>query len=191
VAINHVLEAALELQRFCEAQKYRFCFIGGLAVQRWGEPRLTIDADLTLIAGFENDDAVISSLTKHFQVRRPDAAEFALKTRVLLLSASNSISLDIALGGLPFEERTIERSSLWQIAPETKIKTCSADDLIVHKSFANRELDWLDIRGILIRRIKQLDLDLIFNELRPLLELKEAPEIEDRLRKMIEEEQRS
>jgi hypothetical protein len=39
-----------------------------------------------------------------------------------------------------------------------------------------------------MRQIKRLNVDLIFKELRPLLELKEAPEIEDRLRKMMEKE---
>jgi hypothetical protein len=28
--------AALDLQQFFEARQWRFCFIGGLAVQRWG-----------------------------------------------------------------------------------------------------------------------------------------------------------
>ena len=66
--------------------------------------------------------------------------------------------------------------------------TCSAEDLVVHKAFANREQDWADIERILMRQIKRLNVDLIFKELRPLLELKEAPEIEDRLRKMMEKE---
>jgi len=39
-----------------------------------------------------------------------------------------------------------------------------------------------------MRQIERLDVDLIFKELRPLLELKEAPEIEDRLREMMEKE---
>jgi hypothetical protein len=58
----------------------------------------------------------------------------------------------------------------------------------VHKVFANRDLDWFDVQGVLRRQVAQLDLDLIFRELRPLLELKEAPELENRLRKMIEAE---
>ena len=69
-----------------------------------------------------------------------------------------------------------------------KITTCSAEDLVVHKAFANREQDWADIGRVLMRQIKRLNIDLIFKELRPLLELKETPEIEDRLRKMMEKE---
>ena len=47
-----VIQAAAEVQAFCEELGWRFCFIGGLAVLRWGEPRETVDVDLTLLTGF-------------------------------------------------------------------------------------------------------------------------------------------
>jgi len=47
----NLFEAARQLQVFCDGQGWRSCFIGGLAVQRWGEPRVTLDADLTVLAG--------------------------------------------------------------------------------------------------------------------------------------------
>ena len=49
--MNEVIRAAAELQTVCEEECCRFCFIGGLAVQRWGEPRETVDVDLTLLTG--------------------------------------------------------------------------------------------------------------------------------------------
>jgi hypothetical protein len=51
-----VLAAAGEVQRFCLQQRWQFCFIGGVVVQRWGEPRLTQDVDLTLLAGLGNEE---------------------------------------------------------------------------------------------------------------------------------------
>jgi len=41
-----VLAAAGQVQRLCQQHGWRCCFIGGVAVQRWGEPRLTQDVDL-------------------------------------------------------------------------------------------------------------------------------------------------
>ena len=38
-APNRLLEAAQEIQQFCQSRNWRFCFIGGIAVQRWGEAR--------------------------------------------------------------------------------------------------------------------------------------------------------
>ncbi len=150
-----------------------------------------MDADLTLLTGFEKEEGFVRNLVAEFRTRRSDAVQFALKNRVLLLRASNEVFLDVALAGLPFEERTIERASPWKISAQANLITCCAEDLVVHKAFANRELDWLDVKGILQRQIKRLNIDLIFEELRPLVQLKEAPEIEDRLRKMIEEEKRA
>lgn len=43
-----LFEAASQLQEFCDGQGWRSCFIGGLAVQRWGEPRATLDVDITV-----------------------------------------------------------------------------------------------------------------------------------------------
>jgi hypothetical protein len=49
--LNPLFEAASRLQQFCSDQKWSFCFIGGVAAQRRGEPRFTKDADLTLLTG--------------------------------------------------------------------------------------------------------------------------------------------
>ena len=85
--------------------------MGGLAVQRWGEPRLTRDVDLTLLVGFGSEESYIDPLLKEFGARVEEPRQFALEHRVLLLRDANGVPLDLALGALPFEERTIERSS--------------------------------------------------------------------------------
>jgi hypothetical protein len=50
--VTEVIRAAAELQTVCLEQGWRFCFIGGLALQRWGEPRETVDVGLTVLTGF-------------------------------------------------------------------------------------------------------------------------------------------
>lgn len=47
--MNGLFSAAELVQDLCEREGWEFCFIGGLAVQRWGEPRVTRDVDLTLL----------------------------------------------------------------------------------------------------------------------------------------------
>ena len=42
-----LLADARELQDFCDRQGWCSCFIGGVAVQRWSQPRVTRDVDLT------------------------------------------------------------------------------------------------------------------------------------------------
>ena len=45
-----VILAAAEVEAFCRDHGWQFCFIGGVAVQRWGMPRFTQDVNLTLMA---------------------------------------------------------------------------------------------------------------------------------------------
>ncbi len=54
--LSPLLEAARDLEAFLVAQRWQFCFIGGLAVLRWGEPRLTFDVDVTLLCQFGRED---------------------------------------------------------------------------------------------------------------------------------------
>lgn len=181
--MTEVIRAAAELQAVCEAQRWRYCFIGGLALQRWGEPRETVDVDLTLLTGFGGEERFVETLLGQYAARIKDAAPFALRNRVLLLRAASGVGLDIALGGLPFEESAVTRSSLFMFPGDQPIRTCSAEDLIVMKAFAARPKDWLDVEGIIIRQSGKLDWQYILGQLEPLAELKDAPEILDELKR--------
>ena len=64
------------------------------------------------------------------------------------------------------------------------LRTCSAEDLIVHKVFASRDRDWLDVEGVLLVQGERLDLKLVRYELNPLLELKEQMESLDRFERL-------
>jgi hypothetical protein len=136
--VNPILETALEVQLFCRSRRWRFCFIGALAVQRWGEPRLTQDVDLTVLSGFGSEAEFVDALLSAYRGRIPDAREFALQRRVVLLEAASGVPVDVSLGGIPFEERVVERSSPWHIGASEPLMTCSAEDLVVLKAFAGR-----------------------------------------------------
>jgi hypothetical protein len=99
-----LFETARQLQVFCDQQGWQSCFIGGIAVQRWGEPRVTRDVDVTLLAGFGSEDRFIVPLLTAFPARIEDAAEFARRHRVLLLRTASGVGIDVSLGALPFEE---------------------------------------------------------------------------------------
>ncbi|MDQ3364605.1 MAG: hypothetical protein M3680_04170 [Myxococcota bacterium] len=183
--MNQIFEAALEVEGICRAAGFRFCFIGGLAVQRWGQPRMTADVDLTVVTGFGGEAPFVDALLARLRGRIPDAREFALRHRTLLLFAANGIHADVALGAMPFEERAADRASPYVLSPPTSVTTCSAEDLVVHKAFAGRDKDWLDIQGIVRRCGSGLERALIWEELAPLLELRDDPSIEPRLRQLL------
>jgi hypothetical protein len=184
--MNPLFQAGVEIQRFFEKKKWQYCFIGGLAVIRWGEIRMTQDIDLSLFVGFGNEKKYADILLDCFESRIPNASNFALENRVLLINTSNGVPVDISFAGLPFEQNMIEHATLFEYSPGCFLPTCSAEDLVVLKAFADRPIDWMDIEGIAIRRGKQLDKDYITDQLKPLCEAKEAPQILDKLEELLD-----
>jgi hypothetical protein len=138
-----------------------YAVIGGVAVQYWGEPRLTQDIDLTVSAPLEGLDGFVSQILKHFSPRLENALDFALKNRVILVETSNGHPLDIALGLPGYEDKVIERVAQIELEPGKRINICSAEDLIVYKAAAGRPQDIRDIEGIVYRQGVSLDADYI------------------------------
>lgn len=182
--MNPLFEAGLEVQRFFQERRWRFCFIGGLAVVRWGKPRATEDVDAALLTGFGGEEKYVEDFLAKFRPRRPDAAAFALESRVILAATSSGIGADVSLAGTPYEERVIERASPFRFARGCNLVTCSAEDLAVLKAFADRHLDWGDIQGILRRQRGKLDRAYILEQLQLLCVLKEDTGPVERLQAM-------
>lgn len=153
--MNELLEAARQLQDFCDGQGWRSSFIGGIAVQRWGEPRVTRAVDLTLLTGFGVEGDFIDQLLAAYRGRIADAGAFAGRHRAVLLQTAGGVGIDVSLGGLPFEDGMVSRATNFSFGPGLDIRTCSAEDLIVLKLFASRPLDLRDAEGVAVRRSRR------------------------------------
>jgi hypothetical protein len=178
---HNVLAAAAEFQHYADAQRLDFCIIGGLAVGRWGEIRATQDVDATIFTGVGDESHYIQRIREAFETRPEHDDAMAAVTRVCLLRASNGVDINLSLAASEFEAEVIDRATMFLYAPRFTLKTCSAEDLVIYKAIAAREIDWADIRGILTRQHGQLDWDHILAYLKPLCELKEDESIVDRL----------
>lgn len=178
--MNALLAAAQEIQRFLRASGERFCFIGGIALQRWGEPRVTRDVDLTLLCPFGEEARAVDRVLPAFAGRVADARDFALRNRVLLVSSDAGIPIDIALGAIAYEERCVERASEFDFGG-VSLLTCSAEDLVVLKAFAGRPRDWADVETVIIRQAERLEWALVLQELEPLAAVRD-PQAVTRLR---------
>lgn len=179
--MNHVLEAAAELDHVLQARGWRYCFIGGIALLRWGKPRETVDADVIVMTGFGNEQPALDLLLAHFEPRIGDAASFALENRVLLLRSRAGVGLDISLGAVAYEELAVRRASDFPFTEAITLKTCSAEDLIVMKAFAGRGQDWVDVEQVILVQRARLDWHYILTELEPLAHIKGDPNILDQL----------
>lgn len=169
--------AAADVLRICEALGLRACLIGGIAVQRWGQPRATQDVDLTILAPFGSEAAVVDKLLAHLEPRVPDARQFALDRRVLLLLAPNGLKVDVSLAALAFEHEVIDRATVWRRVDEVGIVTCSAEDLVIYKLVAARPQDLVDVTSIVQRQGDRLDAERIRRWGREFADLKEDAEL--------------
>lgn len=179
--MSSLIEAVGEINEFLSEQGWQYCLVGGMALSRWGEVRATVDVDLCLLTGIGDDRRYIDALLRQFAGRVKQPAEFAELNRVLLIRSSQQVGIDVALAWTPFEQRMIERAVATDFGPNLAIPTANADDMIVTKAFASRPQDWIDVEGIIVRQGKRLNWEQIVDELTPLCELKEAPEIVDQL----------
>src|SRR5205085_288668 len=138
-----------------------------------------------ILTGFGQEERFVDRLLQALEPQRADAREFAIQRRVLLARTKQGISVDIALGAFPFEARSMQHSSDWEFATGQTLRTCSGEDLLIHKVFAGRDRDWADVETILLRQ-KGLDLHVVRRELNDLLDLKGEMESLDKLERMIQ-----
>ena len=166
--MNPLFRAAADVVAFCERHGWRACVIGGVAVQRWGEPRTTRDVDITVIAGPGKEALMVDAFLGGFVARIPNARQFALEHRVLLVATNEDVPIDVSLAGVSYEDRLVGRSSVFAADTGVAIRTCSAEDLVVLKAFAGRPQDWLDVEGVIVRQGARLDRALVLQELQGL-----------------------
>ena len=82
--LNNILQAAVSLGQQLEIFGIPYCVIGGVAVQRWGEPRQTVDVDATLLTGLGSEESAIERLLSQYNSRIDNPHEFAMQNRILL-----------------------------------------------------------------------------------------------------------
>ncbi len=156
--MNLQVETAWRLHQFLSERKIPYVIIGGFAVQRWGQPRLTRDVDLTILVPAGREELVLREILKSFQGRVDDALQFALVHRVLPVRVPGGSEADITLGLPGYEESVVARGVDYDLDAGRTVRLCSAEDLIIHKAVAGRPQDLMDIEGIVARQRDRLDL---------------------------------
>ena len=168
--MTDVFQVAASVSRALSGAGIRHAIIGGIALQAWGEPRVTRDVDVSALVGFGDEATKVRAMLDLFAPRIADAFEQSMQNRVLLCKSPEGIGIDIGLAAFPFEEAAMDRSALHEFLPGVSLPIISAEDLVTMKVFAGRPQDWIDVRGILVRQGGRIDWDLI-----------EEPERMDRL----------
>jgi hypothetical protein len=169
--------ALSDLSRALDEAQLPYMLIGGQANAIWGEPRATLDIDVTVWAEGRSD--AVSQLVSRFRVLVADPEAFVRDTRVLPLESEGGVRIDVIFGMLPFEEEAVRRAHTIRIA-DRDMRVCTAEDLILMKIMSERERDIADARGVALRRMNDLDLGYLEPRIKELATLLERPEIQTR-----------
>lgn len=161
-----IFDAAAEVAAFLDGRGLPYAFIGGLAVQHWGEPRATQDVDVVVLVPSGKEEEFFKAAVEGFRPRLPNAVAFAQRHRMLLLCTSDGIPIDVSLGIPGYEEEVIRRALSVSLGGLRPVRIVTAEDLVVHKCVAGRARDVEDIERTLVRQRLKLDLRYIRTWLR-------------------------
>lgn len=184
---GYLFEEAADLQKVLHAQGIQFCFIGGIPLQKWGEVRFTDDVDLTIFCELGKEPDILPVLNGYLTPRIEDATDVFLLGRMYLGTSPNGKQVDISIGFTPYERRMMERAVDQDYDVGVPLHICSAVDLTVMKTVAGRMRDWADLQRIIQRSGDSMDWDLVYQELRPLLEMAGRDENLARLQDLVKE----
>jgi hypothetical protein len=174
-----------EITSLLDELGYAHMLIGGLAVSLWGEPRSTLDVDLSVwVEPGQFTEAVkrIAARTRTVE----DAVEFVRRTRVLPVTTSQGVRADIVFAALEVEREMIARAS-WKQVGTGRIRVASVEDLIVMKLISERAKDFEDARRLLRRFRSGLDRTYLETILGNFAEALDMPDILETYRTGISE----
>ena len=168
--------ALLEVTGVLDRLRVPYMLIGGLAVSLWGEPRSTLDVDVTVWVESENFEHTIAEIGKLLNILPKKPISFVQSTRVLPCMSSQQVKIDIIFAALEEERRIIQRAQPIKTAGTT-IKVASVEDLLFMKLASERPKDTQDSRALLRRFRKTIDRDYLEPRLRELADGLARPDI--------------
>lgn len=155
--VNELGLVLTQVVRLLERERIPYMVIGGFANLVWGEPRTTMDLDVTVdVAGIGL--SAFARLAAEIGDPLPDDPfSFAERTRVLPVRTHEGVTVDFILATVPFEFDAIGRARMVQL-DEARVAICAPEDLIVNKIVSERARDHEDIVGVLRRQGASLEM---------------------------------
>ena len=155
-------ELITKIAQCLDRDEIPYMIIGGQAVLLYGTPRLTRDIDITL--GIDTDKfRLIEGVCRKsgLKILPENPEDFARETKVLPAEEPESrIRVDFIFSFTEYEAQAIKRAKKVLINDYT-VKFASCEDVIIHKMVAARAVDVEDVKNILIKNNKTIDLEYI------------------------------
>ena len=155
--MTSALERAVgTLAGFLEKRHLPYMLIGGIANLVWGEPRATLDVDVSVLIEEEAWPPLITELKQTFRVIPKAGLAFLRDTHVLPLETPDGVRIDVVWAQLPYEHKAIARAVTEDVLGH-RVRVCRPEDLIIHKIISDRPKDREDVRAIIRQQRTRLD----------------------------------
>ncbi len=177
----------LEVAEFLGQRQIPYMVIGGIANAFWGEPRTTLDVDVTISIPEENLSLTIKEINRSFKILIGEPEEFVKRNRALPVKSATGPRVDFIFALLPYEEQAISRAVKHNIGGHT-VNICAVEDLIIHKIISERPKDREDVRQIMHRQKANIDRKYLAPILKGLSIDLERPDIWERYLEVFPEE---
>lgn len=174
--MNTLEQAVRSITHFLEARRIPYMLIGGVANLVWGEPRSTLDVDVSVLVEEEGWMYLIKDVAQVFRVIPENPLQFIRETHVLPIETETGVRIDLLWAQLAYEHKAIARASLQEVAGHS-VRVCQPEDLIIHKIVSERPKDREDVRGIVRFQGLRLDRAYLNRVVRELSRALDRPEL--------------
>jgi len=164
--MEKLFQSILALQRrLCDAG-ISSIVIGGIAVGVWGDPRVTRDIDLKVLAERDDAERLWAALSSNYTALMPDPIRDLKGMGFLFVEDASGTRLDLLLADTPYDAQAIRRGREVELEPGATVKMCSPEDLIIYKMISTRPRDTADAESVIRRQSSKLDDDYVLDWLR-------------------------
>ena len=154
--MNELIDAVIAFQKLLEKEGIPAMAIGGIAVGIWGEPRLTRDIDMKVLAHREDRTRLLAVL-RTFTPLDDNPDDSFRRLGLAFFHDSNGVRIDVLLADTVFDETAIERAHVVTLFNGKTIRVCTPEDLIVYKMLSTRMKDRADVESVIQKQGEALD----------------------------------
>ena len=168
--------AVVEIAAVLESMRIDYMIVGGIANAVWGEPRATIDVDVTVVVENPGLSAAIAGLGRSFNAAVPDPQTLVRRTRVLPLDTADGIRIDVIFALLSFERDAVHRATRVPFG-DRDVCIVTPEDLLLMKIISDRPRYLADAEALTRRRADTVDRAYLEPRIREFAQSLEQPEI--------------
>jgi hypothetical protein len=177
-------EATIEIAALLEGLGFEYMVIGAAAAGLWGEPRATLDVDVTIWVEPDRVETAIQDFANRLALRTAEPVETVRRLRLLPVRASNGVPVDLLFAKWPIERQALERTARLQIG-DIQVRVAPLDYLLFLKLISDRPKDLSDAEALIHRHRGKFDTGWLEAELSAVSESASQPDILQRFHRLM------